>query len=183
MLMLDLCAGLKGASRAMRERGWDVITLDYDPRFACDITADVRSWVYPFGLPRPDLVWASPPCDEFAREFMPWSKTGKNPDMSIVLACKRIVDESRPRYWVVENVKGAIRYFYPYFGAYRFHVGAFYLWGHFPVPGKVSQKGWRKKESFSSSMAAERAVIPASLSHAIAFQVESQSQFEIETRR
>jgi len=174
MMVLDLCAGLKGASQAMKERGWQVVTLDYDPRFGCDFTADVREWHYPAYLPRPDLIWASPPCDEFAREFMPWSKTGKVPDMSIVMACKRIIDEVQPRYWVIENVKGAISHFRPHLGNYRFHVGAFYLWGFFPVPGKVSQSGWRKKESFSSSAPAERAVIPPSLSRAIAIGCESQ---------
>lgn len=133
MLILDLCAGLKGASQAMKERGWQVITLDIDPRFKCDITADVREWHYPAEFPRPDLIWASPPCDEFARESMPWSKTGKTPDMSIVLACKRIIEEAQPKYYVVENVRGAINYFRPHFGNYRYHVGAFYLWGFFPV--------------------------------------------------
>lgn len=33
-LMLDLCAGLGGASAAMRERGWRVITLDADPAYS-----------------------------------------------------------------------------------------------------------------------------------------------------
>ena len=33
MLMLDLCCGLGGASRAMRERGWEVVTVDIVPEF------------------------------------------------------------------------------------------------------------------------------------------------------
>ena len=37
MRMLDICAGLGGASQVMRARGWDVVTLDYDPAFECDI--------------------------------------------------------------------------------------------------------------------------------------------------
>lgn len=55
LLMLDLCCGLKGASAAMRDRGWEVVRGR-----------------------RPDLVWASPPCTEFSRESMPWTKTGND---------------------------------------------------------------------------------------------------------
>src|SRR5688500_15421118 len=43
---LDLCCGLGGASSAWRDRGWDVTTLDADPRFDADVTADVRTWKY-----------------------------------------------------------------------------------------------------------------------------------------
>lgn len=174
VIMLDLCAGLGGASRAMKQRGWRVVTLDYDPAFHCDITADVRTWKY--DGPRPDLIWASPPCDEFARESMPWSKTGNKPSMELVLACKRIIDEARPRFWVIENVRGAIGYFRPYFGDWRYHAGPFYLWGHFPLPGHINTRNWRKKESLSSTAKAERAIIPASLSEAVAVAIERQPQ-------
>lgn len=184
MLMVDLGAGLKGASQAMKERGWEVITLDVDPRFNCDITADVRTWnpldIYKTAwenkltAPGVDLLWFSMPCDEFSRESMPWCKTGNVPDMSLIHACLRIRDILRPRYWVCENVRGAIQYFNPLMGKYRFHAGAFYLWGFFPTPGKVNVK-WRKKESYGSKQRAERAEIPMSLSRAIAIQIESQA--------
>ena len=80
MLMVDLGAGLKGASQAMKERGWEVITLDIDPRFNCTITADVLTWnpldVWRMTSARQiDLLWFSMPCDEFSRESMPWSRT------------------------------------------------------------------------------------------------------------
>ena len=59
MLMLDLCCGLGGASRAMQERGWDVIRVDINPEFSPDIVADITTFHYTG--PQPDLVWASPP--------------------------------------------------------------------------------------------------------------------------
>lgn len=172
-LMYDLGAGLKGASQAMKERGWEVVTLDIDPRFGCDITADVRTWHYT-GSRRPDLLWFSMPCDEFSRESMPWCKTGNVPDMSLVLACLRIRDEMQPLNWVGENVKGAIKYFKPVMGNYRFHAGPFYLWGWFPPLGKVDMRTFRKKESYSSSAPAERAAIPYALSYSMAVAIESQ---------
>jgi hypothetical protein len=168
MLMLDLCSGLGGASRAMKQRGWQVVTLDIDPRFAPDVLADLREWSWPGE--RPDLIWASPPCTEFARESMPWSRTGNTPDMSIVNACRRIIAECDPRYWILENVRGAV----PYLGKPSSIVGPFFLWGVFPPLGRIAVN-WRKKESFSSKQRAERAMIPRQLSLAVALAVEGQS--------
>lgn len=39
--VLDLCAGRGGLSRAFRERGHHVITLDFDAKFRCDLTMDI----------------------------------------------------------------------------------------------------------------------------------------------
>ena len=173
MLMYDLGAGLKGASQAMKSRGWKVITLDINPKFNCDITADVRTWHYT-DIVSPDLLWFSMPCDEFSRESMPWCKTGNVPDVSLVEACLRIRDEMQPLFWVCENVQGAIKYFSPLMGHYRFHAGPFYLWGFFPPIGKVDMDGFKKKESYPSGAAEQRAVIPLALSKAIAEAIEQQ---------
>ena len=168
MLILDICCGLKGASQAFVERGWDVITVDIDPQFNPDIVTDIRTWHYAGA--KPDFIWFSPPCDEFARESMPWCKTGKVPDMSIVNACLRLKNETQPRYWVLENVRGAV----PYLGQPRARYGAFFLWGYFPDIGKPLQD-YRKKESYGSKQRAERAKIPERLSHVMAIAIESQS--------
>lgn len=168
--MLDLCAGRGGASQAMRARGWHVTTLDNDPAFGCDITADVCG--YRYDGPPLDLIWASPPCTEFSRESMPWCRTGRAPDMRIVAACLRIILECKPRMWVLENVRGAVPWFRPVLGPPRQIVGPFYLWGAFPplaVPG-----AFRKKESYSSARPDLRAMIPAALSAAVAVAVEQQ---------
>lgn len=169
LVMLDLCAGLGGASQAMRTRGWTVWTLDYDAQFKTDIVADVRDYHWAGGAL--DLIWASPPCDEFAREFMPWSATGKTPSLELVDACKRIIAECRPRYYVIENVKGA-----------QWHLGKadqkidpFYLWTNLPPIGRP-RLNMRRKENMSSSWAAERAMIPYALSEAVARTVEQQIQ-------
>jgi hypothetical protein len=167
LLCLDLCAGLGGASQAMRRRGWDVVTMDNDPRFGCDITADLTAWSW-HGR-RPDLVWASPPCTEFARESMPWCRTGAVPDLTLIQAVRRVVTACDPRYWVLENVRGAVHYL----GPPREIHGPFYLWGHFPPLGRP-RLAMRKKESYSSRQRAERAMVPAALSTALALAIESQ---------
>ena len=175
MLILDLCAGLGGASKAFRDRGWRVVTLDFDARFGCDITADLCAWSW--GGERPDFVWISPPCTEFARESMPWCKTGIAPDMRLVNAARRVVRESMPRLgWTLENVRGAV----PYLGKPRAIAGPFFLWGEFPPIGKPVLR-MRKKESYSSAASAERAKIPYALSLAMCLAIESQHRMELVT--
>jgi hypothetical protein len=172
MLMLDLFSGLGGASQAMRDRFWQVVRVDLDPRFSPDIVADVRDFCW--DGERPDLIWASPPCTEFAREFMPWSRTGREPDLSLVEATIRIVEETKPRFWILENVRGATRWLDPILGKPRAIIGPYFLWGFFPPLPGVYLNGRRKKESLPSSAAAERAKIPYELSLAVADACENQ---------
>ncbi len=171
MLMLDLCSGLGGASKAMKERGWDVITVDVNPEFSPDIVADITTFHYTG--PQPDLVWASPPCTEFSKTTMPAffpcnRKCPPKPDTIVMEHSLRIIREIRPRWWVIENVRGAIPYFEPILGPYRKKSGSRYLWGNFPIfdcpPGYGKRNGWKT--------AAERSVIPYPLSKALCLSIE-----------
>jgi len=162
--MLDLFAGLGGASQAMRARGWQVVTVELDPRFRPDVVGDVAR------LPicgEFDLLWASPPCTEFSRESMPWCRTGNPPSLELWRAAERAIAELRPRWWVIENVRGAV----PYFGPPVRRIGPWHLWGRMPA-FKVRGDLGRKKESFGSKQRAERARVPMVLSLALAEAVE-----------
>lgn len=164
MTMLDLFAGKGGASKAMRDRGWKVITVDNEPAFLPDITADLTTWSWTGGPV--DLLWASPPCQEFAREFMPWSKTGNTPNLDLVNATHRLVEEIKPRWWILENVKGA----QPWLGRARWVRNPIYLWGEFPPIYLGPLKPW--KQQLSSKADAARAVMPYELSLAVANAIE-----------
>lgn len=170
MLMLDLCCGLCGASAAMKKAGWSVVTVDNDPRFEPDFCVDVRKFKW-YG-PRPDLIWASPPCTEFARESMPWCKTGQIPDMSIFQACWLLINEIQPRYWAIENVRGAIPYFSEVLGRPQCSNPPYYVWSNTGVTKVKFSK--QKKESFSSANRAERSKIPYEISEAFRIVCESQ---------
>lgn len=164
--MLDLFCGYKGASAAMQRRGWRVETLDRLRSFSPTYCVDVREWSWS-GARKPDLVWASPPCQEFSRLTMPWTRA-KNPpapDMSLVEAAKRIIAEIEPRWWVLENVRGAI----PFLGKPVVRFGAYCLWGSFP---EFVCKVEKRKERLSSWQKQERARIPYSLSLALALACE-----------
>lgn len=167
-LLLDLCSGLGGASSAFRDNSWDVITLDYDPYFKADITCDLRSWAPSSLGVIPDAIWFSPACTEFAREAMPWCKTGVDPDLSLLRSGLSVIEYFRTLhpsiYYVVENVRGAIPWFYPFLGSYRVSYSPYYFWGFFPVPGYVSRRDWVRKSSLGSRQEFLRSKIPYNLS-------------------
>ena len=167
-VMLDLFAGRGGASRAMRERGWTVVTVDMDPRFDCTHTSDVTlfSWA---GGPV-DLLWASPPCTEFSRESMPWCKTGRRPSVDCVLATLRLVHEVQPTWWVLENVRGAQPWIGRLLGPSRLRTGPVYLWGQLPPVLLSVVRPW--KEKTTGKRPDLRAELPYELSYQIAVAVE-----------
>ena len=171
MLMLDLCSGLGGASQAMRDRGWRVVRVDIDPQYKPDIVADITTCSY--CGPTPTLVWASPPCRGFSRHSMPWLRPAKEPDLSIVMACKRIINESRPMWWVVENVRGAVPFLMSFLGRPSKIINPYYLWGNFP-PFEVDRARIKNKERLSSTQAAQRALIPYEISEKLALACEQQ---------
>jgi len=175
--VLDLCCGTKSATAPFRNRGGhQVIGVDVVSDFRPEIIADVREFT---AIPGEyDFIWASPPCTEFAREFMPWCRTGVAPDMAIVKACARIIEIAKPKYWVIENVKGAVKYFQEIgLGYPRAIVGPFYLWGNFPPLAEINRRNWRKKENRSSSADAARGAIPIELAEAVYQAVTLQDRF------
>ena len=174
--MLDLFAGMGGASASMRRHGWEVVTVDADPAFGCTITADLTYWS-PTGLGRFDLVWASPPCLEFSRDHLPWLR-GKYPppSLDLVKAAARIVAEADPVWWVIENVRGSVRWIKPLLGPVRQQVGQAFLWGRFP---QIDCRVDPHKERLSSSKRAERAAIPYAISDALRRACEAPRLVEI----
>lgn len=132
-LMLDLFCGLGGASQAMRDRGWRVVGVDNDPRFDCEIHADLTTWHW--DGERPDAVWASPPCTEFCLTQMPFAHPDRPRDingaMLLVHSALRVIRESNARWWVLENVMGSRRFINPLLGTPA-KCGSFYLWGEWP---------------------------------------------------
>ena len=160
MRILDLCSGTGGWVHPWREADHEVLTLDIDPRFGCDLTMDVRD-LRPAMLPWvPDIVFASPPCQEFSRHSQPWTRKENppDPDLSLVTACIYIGVQST--IFVLENVRGAI----PWLGPHRWRWGPFFLWGNFPVPGPSMPKAYKKPDAGVKDRPILRAAIPRQLS-------------------
>jgi hypothetical protein len=183
-IFVDLFAGLCGASEPFVEAGWEVVRVELDlsllARARCPagphvhhVVADARTWSWSRWsdtIPRlrgrrPTVIWASPPCTEFSREDMPWCRTGVTPSLELALAADRIIRDAKPRFWVIENVKGATKHLDPLFGRWKAHLGPVFLWGEFPTLPKLVIPPW--KEHLSSTRKAERAKIPRAISDAL----------------
>ncbi len=159
-LLIDLFSGLGGASSAfVNDPSWKVLRLDYNEELLqyapdtviVDITDTVQvldiihAWLNEMsarhGPYRRVVVWASPPCYEFSRAFSAPAPIAEregrsfSPNMKCVAAVKIILKHlgETVDYWAVENVRGAIRYFEPFFGDFTLHHGPFFLWGKFPA--------------------------------------------------
>ena len=126
--------------RMLRERGWTVIGVDSRAELEPDVIADVRT--YEYSGPAVDLVWASPPCVEFAKtDKRCWYPDAPTPSMELVDAALRIIAQVQPRAWLLENVRGARPWFRAHVGPSGLRLGApvlqsppLYLWGSPPPP-------------------------------------------------
>ncbi len=174
-LALDLCCGKGGWAKGLIAAGFRVIGFDIkeQPEYPGEfMLADVRvlareveeryvrhsgeSW---YTLAKQSaLIVASPPCEEFSRHQMPWTKRRNPPppDLSIVNACKRIAEVAAVPF-VLENVRKA----QDWLGRAKWHAGSFYLWGD--VPALMPRVTHRNKETYSSSARLDRAMVPPQL--------------------
>lgn len=127
LVWLDLCSGLGGASQPALDRGWKVIRVDIDPRFKPDIVADVRALpLKPFHV---DVLWASPPCQEFSKFGMRcFYPDPPQPDLSIARGVRDFIDLSHPEMWVVENVRASRPFLNCVFGPPRVVIPGHALW-------------------------------------------------------
>jgi hypothetical protein len=189
--MIDMFSGLGGASEAFIDReDWRVLRFDNNPLLKDvkdTIICDDMFLLIP-GVPGEiDLLWASPPCREFSHGFnSPVSKMRRGeegyenfiPSLDLVIKTIEIIDRVKPKFWVIENVVGAIKWFEPILGKPTQIIGSQVLWGNFPFINMP--KGWKSnkedKDVWSSDplRANKKALIPYELSLRLMIAVEEQ---------
>ena len=187
MKMLDLFSGLGGASQPFLDRGWDVLRLENNPLLAGvpnTEMVDILEWKIEETREPLTLIWSSPPCLQFSQAFSaPKSKARRagveyQPDMSAAKKTKELIDSLQPKYWVVENVVGAIKDFNKIFGPPRQIIGPFVLWGNFPYltfeEEFVHSKMDGDKHSSDPLRANYRAVVPYPLADSLRKAIEEQ---------
>lgn len=120
--LIELFSGTGSVGRQAKKRGWDVISVDMDPKAEATITSDILKLDYK-RLPVPDVVWASPPCQTYSlagtwvRHRSPqtgkaWSAAAKIGDkvlrktIEIILYWKRKNPKLK---FVIENPRGYMR--------------------------------------------------------------------------
>lgn len=180
-LAIDLCCGRGGWAHGLIAAGFRVIGFDLDASFVsvypgefygnCDVRVLARDveerhlsgW---YGrLCGAALIVASPPCEEFTRHMMPWTRRRNPPppDLSIVYACHQI-QKTLGVPMILENVREAQNWI----GVADRHFGPFYLWGDVPVLlPPFSWTHYRQKQSRSSTARVERAIVPMELAQHI----------------
>lgn len=122
MRILDLFAGRGGVLRRQQveARGHEYVTVDNDPQFQCNVTADVLK-LQAQKLGRFDFVWASPPCEAFsvasighhwtggARQYVPKTEHAAY-SQRLVIGTVKLILEIYPRLgFVIENPRGVLR--------------------------------------------------------------------------
>jgi|TARA_B100001540_G_scaffold283502_1_gene275083 hypothetical protein len=195
MKVLDLFSGLGGASEAMLNHGWDVLRIEKNPELFFVPNTKIMD-VYDLGqlidlqiaggnIPeQPDLIWASPPCTDFSDGYSsPKSKAGRagidydpKEAIDLVKETKRIIDMINPRYWIIENVRGSIKFLKPILGEPTLIIDSIVLWGRFPKFGFAADYKHIKDDSAWSTdplRANKRALIPYEISNACRMSIEN----------
>ena len=180
--MLDLFSGLGGASEAfVQSKYWEVVRIENNPLCAdveCTQIIDINvihanRAIY--AVKQWDLIWASPPCTQFSKARVPQIK---NPDLGLVKKTIEIIEALNPRYWIIENVDGAIKHFMPLLGPPRLKLGPYCLWGNFPL-FNVNMKGYSKMDGDTWSddplRPQKRAYVPFKISEALRQSIQYQS--------
>ena len=168
--MLDLFSGVGGASESfIHDQKWSVLRIDNNPLLSgvpytiIDDIQNVENNVITWKAnnPKIDLIWASPPCLDFSNAFAsPKSKHVRDhgidsyePNMELLESALVVIEKLNPKYFVIENVVGATRYFNKILGEPRQIIGPYVLWGNFPFLeiDKSALQSKAKKDVHSSN--------------------------------
>lgn len=124
--VLELFAGTRSIGKAFEKRGHQVFSVEWDKNFEdIDLYADVgqitaSDILNKFG--HPDVIWASPDCTTFSvasisRHRRKNELTGNlDPISDYAKFCDAVdqhmldlIKELKPKYWFIENPRGAMR--------------------------------------------------------------------------
>ena len=116
--LLDLFAGLGGFSAAFEDSDrWDVTTVEINPEFDPDITADVFDLTPSDFQQEFDVILASPPCTQFSFAASSLERfVGGEPQtddaadaVALVYHTLGLIRGLSPDYWFMENPQGWLR--------------------------------------------------------------------------
>ncbi|CAN5694593.1 hypothetical protein BH23PAT2_BH23PAT2_08350 [soil metagenome] len=118
--VLELFAGTKSFSKVAKAQGHIVFTSDYDEQFETDYCVDILKFDISRVPFKPDIIWASPPCETFSVASIGHHWKGGNKayipktDRAIkgqeyVKKAIEIIEELKPKYWIIENPRGVLR--------------------------------------------------------------------------
>jgi hypothetical protein len=102
MRALVLFKGTGSIDRALESAGFEVLSLDIDPKCNATWTCDILDWECPLEPGSVDYVWASPLCTEYSRALTTRARNLPHADR-LVLKTLEIIERLQPKYWTLEN--------------------------------------------------------------------------------
>ena len=107
MRLFELFSGTGSIGKAFEEEGWEVVSLDLDPKSGACIIANIMEWdysIYPRG--HFHAIWASPVCTHYsiARTTARTPRDLEGSD-AMVQRVKDIIAYFQPILWAFENPK------------------------------------------------------------------------------
>ena len=99
--LLELFSGTGSIGRAFEAEGWEVVSVDLDPKFRPTVCCDVMQ-LDERSLGSFDMVWASPVCTEYSRALSRRPRDLAAGDR-LVLRALEIIGNLQPRFWAMEN--------------------------------------------------------------------------------
>jgi hypothetical protein len=125
MKVLELFCGTKSISNAFKERGHEVYTVDWEKGFAPDLAIDIEELTVDRIIELcggvPDVIWASPDCTTYSvaaisKHRRKDSEGNLIPITEYAKKCDRVnkhlldlLNELKPKYYFIENPRGALR--------------------------------------------------------------------------
>ena len=109
-LALDLFSGTGSVGRALSNLGFDVISLDINPKFSPDIVCDILNWDFKNTRYRPGDFWviaAGVPCTEYSQAKTTGERNLAHAD-SLVAKTLEIINWFNPKLWLIENPRGGL---------------------------------------------------------------------------
>ena len=104
------------------------------------------------------------------------------PNLDILNTCIEIIEETKPKYWVIENVRGAREFFNPILGKPKQVINGIYLWGEFPyiaLPAGYKHRKISKEFDMNDKLRAnKRAKIPFEVSLQLMRSIQEQTTLE-----
>lgn len=117
--ILELFSGTESFSKIARERGHKTFTVDIDKSFNPDLCINILNFdisKLPEEFRKPDVIWASPPCTTFSCASLGYHWNNHKPKteeakvgIEIIKKTLKIIEELKPKYYVIENPMGMLR--------------------------------------------------------------------------
>ena len=125
MKVLDLFCGTKSIANAFEKAGHEVFTVDWNKDFEPTLCADIGTLsandIIELCGGVPDVIWASPDCTSYSIAAISHHRKQNaegllEPVSEYAIKCdtinKHVIDligELKPKYWFIENPRGAMR--------------------------------------------------------------------------